>query len=515
MRTILLLIALLTALLISSCKSCTKKSKKQKEQEKEQLIYEQPEKKINESTEPLKEKQKEPVKNIVKTKTDTQETNYSPEEPEQTDEPESIRIALKAKYRQINVGPYARFYMQKYPGGKSILWVSSLDRVSKIDVTGNEFKLINQLPIVGSHYFSDEEIENLNKAIKNTNSINEILQLRDNVFEKYKIQQPASSLMHKNGYLYIAYGQRIYAFGDEQERFAASAAEMKLSYKIPKKSLKSDDEHIVAFAESPSKKFVFVTNKGTMGLIGNNLRKPVYANIPENELYSYEMAFDNSNGIYLTSDKAVYRFVEEQNGIITTGNKSFRLEHGESPGAVPGAPILVDSKEGKTIVFIAGNKERKLIVIGIDTEQNRNSILSKTSLGESLTTEKYKKNYHVNNNSIIVFNNRLINNNIVGHIECYKLNTSRGSITKQWTITKENIFSFPALLNNKKIMAATMEDKSWNFEFIDFNNGALLEYIPIEKRNNLLPVSPQLLISSTKRMFYISPLRLTEIKIEN
>jgi hypothetical protein len=513
MRTFILLVILSAAFVINGCKSCTKKNNREKTQEKEQIRYEQPDKKTQEPTDTLTEKKEDTSKKLVETKKDTQTTKTESPKPEQTTKPENIRKMLKAKYRQINVGPYARFYKQEYPGGKSILWVSSLDRVSKIDVTEGEFKLINQLPIVGTHYFSDKEIDNLNGKINDATNIKELIKLREEIFGKYSIKQPTLSLMHENGYLYIAYGQRIYAFGDEQERFSASAAEMKLSYKISKKILKSDNEHIIAFAKTPKKKFVFVTNKGTIGLINNDLRKPVHANIPEDELYSYELAFDNSNGIYITSDKAIYRFVEGQDEIITTGNNSFRFEHGETAGAVPGPPLLININGRKRIIFIAGKEKRKLIAIDITKGQNK--IVSTASLGRSLLTEKYKKNYHVNKNTIIVFNNRLINNKTVAHIESYKLDPNSGNLAKQWAITKENIFSFPTLLDNKKIMAATMENNMWDFEFIDFNNGAILEYISLKKQHSLLPASPQLLTNNNNRLFYSSPMRLTEMKIEN
>lgn len=242
---------------------------------------------------------------------------------------------LKFEYLRLYDLPITIAFSKPYPDGKRVAWVSTVGftgKIAKID-------------------------------LENFSVIDEIIP------EKHKMGISGAYSVLVNHTFYVPKLNRIEAYGDTTES-RLSGIELKRTFEIP---AKCKDEVIVGITLTYDGRIAFATNYGMVGVVSRDFSE--YATYSINrgcekaEMVSNSIAADEDGGIYVVTDKAMYRVNWDGKNLSlgwraeyqTGGQMGGRL--GKGSGSTP---TLMNCGKDRFVVITDGQKLMHMVLLWRD-----------------------------------------------------------------------------------------------------------------------------------------------------
>ncbi|MCX5849565.1 MAG: hypothetical protein NTW65_08965 [Deltaproteobacteria bacterium] len=245
--------------------------------------------------------------------------------------PKSISLTTTSSFNVGMPGLITLAISGKYPDGKRVIWGSSSTAVFKADEALHYIKTMNKENLTISSVFSTDEM-----------------------------LSGAYTLVDKNNIFYMPRFTKIFAFGDAVAGNRYSDIVIKGKYEIPANMLVDPAEKIVGLSMTWDGMLVFATSHGLVGVVSRNFDEAFYYRFPAGEQNSNSIACDENGGIYVVTDKNMYR-VQWTGSELTIdpahGGWSAGYETGEGSG------VRLGAGSGSTPTLMGTGNQDKFVVI--------------------------------------------------------------------------------------------------------------------------------------------------------
>lgn len=222
-----------------------------------------------------------------------------------------------------------------YPDGKRAIWGSSKKEVFKLDGNGTAWDYYD--------YVDKESSEGLSGHISG-----------------------AYTVLDKDGVFFVPHGSTIEAFTDAKDK-AASKIVLRSTFSIPSSTLASAEEYIVGLNLTYDGNLAFVTDLGLVGVLSRDFKGLTTYRIPDSEKVSNSLAVDEEHGIFVVTEKKMYRVQWEKGTLSMRWSVPYLSTAGTLPGRLgPGSgtsPVLMGSGTDDKLVAIADGQELMRFVL--------------------------------------------------------------------------------------------------------------------------------------------------------
>jgi len=294
---------------------------------------------------------------------------------------------LKFEYLKIYDLPITIAFSQPYPDGKRVAWVSTVGltgKIAKIDL--ENFTVIDEVSP-----------------------------------DKHQMGISGAYSVVSNHTFFVPKLNRIYAYGDTVEGDRLSRIELKRTFEIP---VECSDEVIVGITLTYDGRIAFATNYGRVGVIPQNFSNYALYSINDGcenaEKVSNSISADENGGIYVVTDKAVYR-INWDGEKLTLG---WRAEYntGEQRGGRLGkgsgsTPSLMNCGDDRFVVITDGQKIMHMVLLwrdeipenwkGLEGRDRRIAAEVPVTFGFETEESYSEQSVLVRNCSAAITNNRL------------------------------------------------------------------------------------------------------------
>jgi len=228
----------------------------------------------------------------------------------------------------------------EYPDGNRVIWANNIKSVFKIYADGQKFRYIARL--------NKEKELTISPKIANQLSNLE------------KAKSGAYALIDSDNVFYMPYFTRIYALSDAKQNDPYSAIAVKGEFEIPASALHGNNDFIVGINLTYDGMIAFATSNGTIGVVSRSFEDPVLLYLGQEKI-SNSIAVCENNGIYIVTDKSIYRV--QWTGIKLTQDTTqgaWRVAV-ETGGDATG--IRLGSGSGSTPTLMGKNNQDQFVVI--------------------------------------------------------------------------------------------------------------------------------------------------------
>jgi hypothetical protein len=245
--------------------------------------------------------------------------------------PKSIGLMTRSSFNVGMPGLITLAISGKYPDGKRVIWGSSSTAVFKADEALHYIKTMNKENLTISSIFTPDEM-----------------------------LSGAYTLVDKDNTFYMPRFTKIFAFGDAVVGNRYSNIIIQGVYEIPAIMLVEPAEKIVGLSMTWDGMLTFATSHGLVGVVSRNFDEAFYYRFPAGEQNSNSIACDENGGIYVVTDKNMYR-VQWTGSELTIdpdkGGWSAGYETGEASG------VRLGAGSGSTPTLMGVGTQDKFVVI--------------------------------------------------------------------------------------------------------------------------------------------------------
>lgn len=245
--------------------------------------------------------------------------------------PRSIQLTTRSSFHIGMPGLITLAISGKYPDGKRVIWGSSSTHVFKADESLNYIKTMTKENLTVSSVFSTDEM-----------------------------LSGAYTLVDKDNTFYMPRFTKIFAFGDAITGNRYSDIIIQGVYEIPASQLIDPAEKIVGLSMTWDGMLAFATSHGLVGVVSRFFDKAYYYRFPAGEFVSNSIACDEKGGIYVVTNKNMYR-VQWTGSALTIdpdkGGWSAGYETGDASG------IRLGAGSGSTPTLMGTGNQDKFVII--------------------------------------------------------------------------------------------------------------------------------------------------------
>jgi hypothetical protein len=164
--------------------------------------------------------------------------------------------------------------------------------------------------------------------------------------------------------------QTIEAYGDKVEGYRVSKIERKGVFEIPKDGLCSDDERIVGITLTYDGMIAFASSHALVGVVSRDFSFSTFYRIGDcNEEVSNSIAADEDGGIYVVTDKAMYR-INWDGKKLSLGWRAEYMTGEQRGGRLGGGsgstPSLMNCGDDRFVVITDGQKLMHMVLFWRD-----------------------------------------------------------------------------------------------------------------------------------------------------
>lgn len=262
--------------------------------------------------------------------------------------PTRIGEQTRKSFRNGSTGLLTMAVSGLYSDGKRAIWCGSISDVVKVVDEPSGFRIIARTEKVGVNLSDNFSI---NSAISG-----------------------AYNFVDKDNIYFCPKGLSIYAYGDQEPGNIESPIALLRTFTIPS-SFVSVDDQIVGMNLTYNGYVAFATAGGLVGVVDRNFSdfKTIHLN---NEEISNSIACDEDGGIYVVTDKKMYRVqwtgtelsIDESKGgwaaIYEAGSSSGGIRLGNGSGSTP--TLMGYGNQDKMVVFTDGQDLMHLVLMWRD-----------------------------------------------------------------------------------------------------------------------------------------------------
>ena len=268
-----------------------------------------------------------------------------------------------------------------YPTGERVIWAANNNRVTKMLVDGETYKLIADLPIPGMQYLGTGEIDqHLNAYDAADGDESKMLEYIGEHHDGYALQHAARAgvytVMDYAGDFYVVVNNSIFVFGDKERFNPLSVIELKRSYSFPPEVIgelqPGRPDFLFGFNMTFDGKLVVTSMGGAVAVIDRYFKeRPQFVRLP-GEMISNSFPTDDAGGIYVVTSAYMRKLVwtgtrlslDEKDGAwqsaydfeVGTGGVTFSTGSGSTPSLMG-----FGATEDKLVVITDGMKKMNIV----------------------------------------------------------------------------------------------------------------------------------------------------------